>query len=184
MFKRFKSKKESVKIEDDTLRSLRKTIDEYLGYDNVRERGQTDKALRNYLYNLILEMINTYSTIQTQLMQSQLLSTWTASNAIIAMLNELRSLLITDVYRHSTFFETPIVSENLEISVLYLLESETILTITDIKEKMESVIQKLEALELFEIERDIFQIKSNLEEVSLTISDRAELIASFEIVGI
>jgi hypothetical protein len=100
------------------------------------------------------------------------------------MLNELRNLLTSDVYRHSTFFETPDVSDNLDLSVIYLLESETILSIQSTKDEMVSVLNKLEALELFEIEKDIFQIKQHIEEIKIIISDRAELIASFEIVGI
>ena len=116
-------------------------------------------------------------------MQGQLLSTWAASNQILTMLNVLRSLLTSDVYRHSTFFETPDISENIEISVLYLLESETILEFRATKEDIQNVSKKLEALDLFDIEKDIFKIKSNIEEINTTISDRAELIASFEIVG-
>ncbi|MHA2276292.1 MAG: hypothetical protein ACXAC2_11015, partial [Candidatus Kariarchaeaceae archaeon] len=135
------------------------------------------------LYDLMLDLINSYSTVKNQLMQGQLLSTWSASNQILTMLNDLRTLLTSDVYRHSTFFETPDVSENIEISVLYLLESETILEIRSIKEDIAKVSEKLTALDLFDIEKDIFSIKSNLEEVRTIISDRAELIASFEIVG-
>jgi hypothetical protein len=131
----------------------------------------------------MLDLINSYSTVKNQLMQGQLLSTWSASNQILTMLNDLRTLLTSDVYRHSTFFETPDVSENIEISVLYLLESETILEIRSIKEDIAKVSEKLTALDLFDIEKDIFSIKSNLEEVRTIISDRAELIASFEIVG-
>jgi hypothetical protein len=169
--------------ESETLKSLRNTIKDYAGYDDVRDRATTDKALRNYLYDLMLDLINSYSTVQNQLMQGQLLSTWSASNQILTKLNDLRTLLTSDVYRHSTFFETPDVSENIEISVLYLLESETILEIRSTKEDITKVSEKLTALDLFDIEKDIFSIKSNIEEISTTISDRAELIASFEIVG-
>ncbi|MHA2251559.1 MAG: hypothetical protein ACXAD7_14440 [Candidatus Kariarchaeaceae archaeon] len=184
MFKRLRGQKVKATTDNETQNSLRKTIEDYIGYDDVKDRAKTDKGLRNFLYTILLDLIDTYSIVQNQLMQAQLLSTWSASNAILAMLNELRNLLTTDVYRHSTFFETPNVSENLEISVLYLLESETILTIKDVKENMLKVSQKLTDLDLFEIERDIFVIRDNIEEVKLTISDRAELIASFEIVGI
>ncbi|MHA2027883.1 MAG: hypothetical protein ACW99A_12165 [Candidatus Kariarchaeaceae archaeon] len=181
MFKR--KQKKFTGGESETLKSLRNNIKEYTGYDDVKNRTTTDKALRNYLYDLMLDLINSYSTVKNQLMQGQLLSTWSASNQILTMLNDLRTLLTSDVYRHSTFFETPDVSENIEISVLYLLESETILEIRSIKEDIAKVSEKLTALDLFDIEKDIFSIKSNLEEVRTIISDRAELIASFEIVG-
>ena len=84
----------------------------------------------------------------------------------------------------STFFETPDVSEHLEISVLYLLESETILEMRSVKEKMDATTEKLQNLDLMDIEHDILNIKATIESVHLTISDRAELIASFEIVGL
>lgn len=181
MFKR--KQKKFTGGESETLKSLRNTIKDYMGYDNVKDRSKSDRALRNYLYDMILDLINSYSIVQNQLMQGQLLSTWPASNQILTMLNELRTLLTSDVYRHSTFFETPDISENIEISVLYLLESETILEFRSTKEDIQNASRKLESLDLSNIERDIYKIKSNIEEISTTISDRAELIASFEIVG-
>lgn len=181
MFKR--KQKKFTGGESETLKSLKNTIKDYEGYDNVKDRSQSDRALRNYLYDMILELINSYSIVQNQLMQGQLLSTWSASNQILTMLNDLRTLLTSDVYRHSTFFETPDISENIEISVLYLLESETILEFRSTKEDIQNASEKLEALDLLNIERDIYKIKSNIEEINTTISDRAELIASFEIVG-
>lgn len=169
--------------ESETLKSLKNEINEYVGYDNVNDRSKSDNALRNYLYNIILELIDSYSVVQNQLMQGQLLSTWPASNQILNMFNNLRTLLTSDVYRHSTFFETPDISENIEISVLYLLESETILEMRQIKENVSLISKKLEDLDLLNIENDIFQIKNDVDAVNSTISDRAELIASFEIVG-
>ena len=181
MFKR--KQKKFTGGESETLKSLKNTIKDYEGYDNVKDRSRSDRALRNYLYDMILELINSYSIVQNQLMQGQLLSTWSASNQILTMLNDLRTLLTSDVYRHSTFFETPDISENIEISVLYLLESETILEFRSTKEDIHNASEKLTALDLLNIERDIYKIKSNIEEINTTISDRAELIASFEIVG-
>ena len=181
MFKR--KQKKFTGGESETLKSLRNTIKDYTGYDDVKDRSPSDRALRNYLYDLILDLINSYSNVQNQLMQGQLLSTWSSSNQILTMLNTLRTLLTSDVYRHSTFFETPDISENIEISVLYLLESETILEMRSTKKDIQTVSEKLIALDLFDIEKDILKIKSNIEEVNQTIADRAELIASFEIVG-
>ena len=169
--------------ESETLKSLKNYIKEYVGYDDVNDRTKSDKALRTHLYNFILELIDSYSVVQNQLMQGQLLSTWPASNQILNMLNSLRTLLTSDVYRHSTFFETPDISENIEISVLYLLESETILEIRQIRENVKLISKKLEDLDLLDIENDIFKVQSDIEAVQTTISDRAELIASFEIVG-
>ncbi|OLS28813.1 MAG: hypothetical protein HeimC2_04140 [Candidatus Heimdallarchaeota archaeon LC_2] len=169
--------------ESETLKSLKNTLDGYEGYDNVKDRTKSDRALRTYLLNLMLDLIDSFSMVKNQLMQGQLLSTWPASNQVLTMLNDLRTLLTSDVYRHSTFFETPNISDNIEISVLYLLESETILEIRSIKENISTVSKKLEALDLLNIENEIFKIKSDIEAVNTTISDRAELIASFEIVG-
>ena len=53
-----------------------------------------------------------------------------------------------------------------------------------VKEKMDITTGKLQNLDLMDIEQDILNIKSTIESVHLTISDRAELIASFEIVGL
>lgn len=180
----FGRKKKSADSSNETLNSLRKEIHNYSDYDDVKNRDKTDRALRKYLYDIILELIDAYTAVQNHLMQGQLLSTWSASNQILTLLNELRTLLTSDVYRHSTFFETPDVSENIEISIIYLLESETILSLRAVLEKMKATAEKLANLDLYDIEKDIYSIKSEIDEIHQTISDRAELIASFEIVGL
>jgi len=177
-------KKKSEETANATLQSLRTTIDNYIGYENVKNRKQTDQGIRKYWYDLVLQILDNYSKVQNELMKGQLLSTWPASNAIINNLKELRTLLSSDVYRHSTFFETPDVSDSLDIEVIYVLESETILEMRDILGEIEKVKKKLDEMELLDIEKDVFRIKDMVDEVNTTISDRAELIASFELVGI
>lgn len=180
----FSGKEKNLDTDNETLKSLRKTVEGYVGYNDVRNRKQTDEAIRKFFYERVLELINEYSKVQNQLMQSQMLSTWHASNEILSMLNELRTLLTTDVYRHSTFFETPDVSDSLELTVIYVLESETILEIRDIKDDTTKIYNKLIDIDLLDIEKEVFRVKNQIEEVKATISDRAELIASFELVGI
>ena len=180
----FKRKSKQGVGESETLKSLRNTMKGYIGYNEVRERGPTDKALRNYLYSLVLNMIDKYSQVQNQLMQGQLLSTWSSSNQILTMLTDLRNFLSSDVYRHSTFFETPNIFDNIEVSILYLLESETILEMRSLIDLMEKTAERLKNLDLTDIEQNILAIRDSVIEVKTTITDRAELIASFEIVGL
>ncbi|MHA2503611.1 MAG: hypothetical protein ACXAE3_12160 [Candidatus Kariarchaeaceae archaeon] len=155
-----------------------------MGYEDVKVRKATDEGIRKYWYDQTLLLIDEYSKVQNQLMQGQLLSTWPASNAILTMLNDLRTVLSTDKYRHSTFFETPDVSDSLDLEVIYVLESETILQLRDILDDIHKMSAKLRDLELLDIEKDVFAVKEYIEEVKTTITDRAELIASFELVGI
>lgn len=181
--KRNSSKAKYSETTDETLKSLRKAINGYVDYETLSARRQTDQVFRRYLVDLTLELRSIYSSIQNQLMQGQILSAWSASNQILKFLDETKKILVEDVYRHSTFFDTPDVSANLEISVLYILESETILELNSIKENMNRVIQRLQNLDLLDIEKDIYKIKTDISEVYQTISDRAELIASYEIIA-
>ena len=49
---------------------------------------------------------------------------------------------------------------------------------------MEKTAERLKNLDLTDIEQNILAIRDSVIEVKTTITDRAELIASFEIVGL
>ena len=183
MFKRKKKSRTDIQT-SDTLRSIQDTIKGYSQYEGKKERTETDKLLRTYLYNNLTELYDLYSNVHQQLMQAQILSAWQASNQIMSSIQELRTFLTQDVYRHSTFFDANDISTIIEISVVYILESEIILSINSLKKLSATIFDKLINVEMLDIEKNILQFQKDMNEVSVAIKDRAELIASFELVGV
>jgi hypothetical protein len=75
------------------------------------------------------------------------------------------------------------VSVLLEITVLYTLEHECILQLNKLTKEMQDINVRLENLDMFDMESDIVKIRNAIRGVYKDLSDRAELIASFEIVN-
>ncbi len=171
------------KAASQTLNALRSFIDDYVDYDDQSDRAKTDKAVRHHLINQVLGLITDFSKIQNSLMKGQMLSTWSISNSTGETLKKLRAILSADVYRHSTFFESSDVSILLELTVLYTLEHECILQLNKLKKEMTEVNEKLVNLDMFDMEGDIIKMRNAVRAVYKDLSDRAELIASFEIVN-
>lgn len=182
VFKR-KNKGGKDSISNSTLRSLRDTIKGYSRYDVKADRKNTDEALRTYLHAGITELYDEFSQVANQLMRSQILSAWQAGNLILKELQGLRGFLVADVYRHSTFFDAIDVSSIIEISVIYIIESEIILTIDACKILARKINEEIANVMLENVEKDVMALKKNIDGFSRAIRDRAELIASFELVG-
>lgn len=183
MFKRKKKSRTDIQT-SETLVSIQNTIKGYSHYTDKRGRTETDKLLRTYLYNNLTELYDLYSKVHHQLMQAQILSAWQASNQIMTSIKELRTFLTQDVYRHSTFFEAKDISTIIEISVVYILESEIILSINSLQKLSSTIYENLINVDMLDIEKNILRFQKNMNEVSVAIRDRAELIASFELVGV
>ncbi|MCY3412335.1 MAG: hypothetical protein INQ03_11930 [Candidatus Heimdallarchaeota archaeon] len=183
MFKRKKKSSADI-IQDETLKSLRKIIKGYEHYKEKDVRKSTDEALRAYFYDRMVELSDIYSKVHGQLLSAQILSAWQASNYIQKELQDLRKYLSDDVYRHSTFFEANDVTSIIEISIIYILESETLLTIENCKSLSEKIYEDLVNVNMLEVEKEILQLQRAIREISNNIKDRGELIASFELVGV
>lgn len=186
-FNKRKSKKTDYELlgDSETHKSLINTISGYKSYEDVKKRYETDQAIRKFLYNKVINLTDTFSKINTYLMQNQMLATWKAANDIKNKLDELQVKLLApnaDIYRHSTFFDTPDVSEWLDIPVIYVIESEMIVLTADLKKEMEMTLSELSNRNLDEIANLVGKIRADVSELYTMIMDRAELFASFEIV--
>jgi ribosomal protein S8 len=171
------------KATSQTLKELRELIDDYIDYEDQSDRLKSDKAVRFFLINQVLGLMTDFSKIQNSLMKGQMLSTWSLSNSIGEILKKLRAVLSTKNYSSSTFFESSDVSVLLEVTVLYTLEHECILQLNKLKKEMQDINTRLESLDMFDMETDIVKIRNAIRAVHKDLSDRAELIASFEIVN-
>ena len=180
----FRKKKSPMrKAASQTLKELRSFIPDYVDYEDQSDRTKTDKAVRYHLINQVLGLITDFSVIQNSLMKGQMLSTWSISNSISETLKKIRAILGKDVYRHSTFFESSDVTILLELTVLYTLEHECILQLNKLKKEMVEINQRLDNLDMFDMEGDIVKMRSAIRAIYKDLSDRAELIASFQIVN-
>lgn len=159
----------------------------YVSYETPEERLKTDQAFKEFLYTQLLDLIDIFSRIKGYLLQLQILSTWHASEQITKRLQEMKWILTAsndEVYRHSTFFDSPKVEEWIDINVLYIIESEMILVAEDIKNHMKTVLERFEREETAQIEKEIMIIQKNVNELATSLKERAELLASFEIMAL
>ncbi len=192
-FRRGKKKDKVKSYESDTHKSLVKKIPGYRSYEDVNERLETDKAIRNYLYQQLLEVMDLWTNASSLLLQQQVTEAWRTGNVIKNTLEKISKLLTADnfdIYRHSTFFETTEVSEWIDVPVLYTLESEMVLILDSMKEEIMEIIDLLNTPNRLPSKKEttkkaleeIEKLLTNCNELYVMISDRAELLASFEIV--
>lgn len=187
-------KKSDVKsFESENHQALMSLIKGYKSYSNVKVRQETDKALRNHLYEKVISLQHKFTETNTFLMEKQYVRTWKAVNDIKTSFDDIKKILLaknTDVYRHSTFFETPDVSEWIDVPVIYIIETEMILTIEDTDRLLDQIKNLISGNTNIEVADVIPSVEKLILEIAKAVSDlygmiweRAELIASFEIVG-
>ncbi len=183
----FRRKKKQRGYTSEIHKSMVQKIKGYVSYETPEERLKTDQAFREFLYLQLLNISDLFSRIKGYLLQLQILSTWHASEQISKQLQEMKWLLTApkeEVYRHSTFFDSPKVKEWIDINVLYIIESEMILVSEDIKKHMRTVLERFEGEETALIEKEIMIIHKNVNELATSLKERAELLASFEIMAL
>lgn len=184
---RKKNKSKKKQYSSEIHKSLNQKVKGYESYDSPEERKKTDLAFREYLYEQVIEMVKYFAQIKDYLIRLQILSTWSAAESITKNLNRMKYLLTAkndEVYRHSTFFDSPKISEWIEISVLYIIESEMILIADEILRQMKDMLEGFQKEEAMQIELKIMEIEKGVRELTSSLNERAELIASFEIMAL
>ena len=182
-------------FEKNLHKPLVKLIPEYRAYGKVEDRLDTDKSIRNFLYSKMLELADHFTNTTTLLLQRQILELWRYSNDIKSWIGKINKFLTAknnDIYRHTTFFITPDVSEWIDIPVIYKLETDIILLTDSLNSNIEKlnldldgVISGEEAPDsvMSKLSKSIASIYQDVKKLHKLISDRAELISSFEIVA-
>ncbi len=184
----FKRKKTSqAEFSSTAHKSLVGRIKGYKSYTTPENRQQTDLALRKHLHLELLEVKDLFSKIKNKLMRLQILSTWPRAENISKQLDKLIWLMTapnSDVYRHSTFFDSPRIDEWIEVNVFYILESEAILQLEEVKNEMKRILERFENGDTGMIEKEIIFLSEKIDELYTSLMDRAELIASMEIMAL
>ncbi len=180
----FKRKKKEIQPSSIAHNSLIKIIPNYRGYEILNNRKITDEAIRGYFASLILDLKNKFTKINTILLTRKMLNVWNLSSVVLKKLEEINVLMtasMDDVYGHSTFFDSEKIEDWIEVSVFYVLETESLSFINQIQQQIDEVLEYLQHDKIFSIEKSLLDLKKNIDEVYYLLHDRAELISSFEI---
>ncbi len=179
----FKRKKQEEFMEtSEVIKDIKRKIPEYKGYRDLEDRLETDKQFRSYIVKQLKDISNDFAEIVGKLIEVRMLNAWGTCDKILKEIKEIEKKVRAPDYRHTTFFENPRL-EGLDISVIYILESEAFKILDDIKVIGEEILGYLREANYENIDQlisQVFQLTNNLIKL---LNDRIELIASFEIIG-
>ena len=188
----FKKKLFRNKTQKSPHTTLVESVEGYRSYDVRDDRHKTDTAIRKHLLSSIAKIVELQAKSATFLLTKKILGGWHASNETdkyLASLKKLLDIKNVDIYRHTTFFMTSDISPWIDVPVIYDLEVEMILLTETL---FTSLTQLIEALSLFqltpesatqpELEALAIKVAKNVKTLYSMVSERAELLSSFEIV--
>ena len=185
----FRKDKKPVPEEDpsESIKQLVKIVSGYVGYSSMENRKLTDSSFRGYFRENLQKIVDKSAELQGLLIQNQILAAWSTSGKVNALLKEIIILITDDSEKHpfprnygfSTFFVTRKL-EGISIDVLYIIELDVVKNLEAIDIIMDAILQRLQTMDLVEIEGDVTTLFANVVTVQKTLHERAELIASFE----
>ncbi len=179
----FKRKKETAFAESSAvIKDLRKIIPNYQGYENVEDRLETDKLFRSHIVAKLRNISNIFAEIVGKLIEMRMLNAWGVCDRALRELKEIEAKVREPDYKHTTFFDNPTL-EGLDVSVLYLLESEAFALLEDMKVLTEDTLGRLREANFENIDQLVARLVQLANSLVQLLGDRIELIASFEIIG-
>ena len=179
----FKRKKQQTFAEgSEVIKEIRKYISEYKGYDDVNYRLESDKMFRSGLVKKLRKISNNFAEIVGKLIEMRLLNAWGLCEKALKELKDVESKLTNPDYRHTTFFDNPNL-EGLDITVIYVLETEAFTLLDDMEVLTEEIMGKLREASFDEIDQLVSRLVQLASSLVKLLTDRIELIASFEIIG-
>ncbi len=182
-----RTKKDEISVTDEDVREilkkLRKAIPEYKEYERLDNRDPTDRCYRVHLLTEMQEVTDIMKECHQLLIQAQVLATWSTVEQILGTLGTMTRMVESPDYRFSTFFETTVL-EGIEVDIIYELENTTLEQLTTVKSKAIEARGRLKVLDIDGIGDDIISIGRDIGSAHHLISDRTELITSFEKISI
>jgi hypothetical protein len=185
----FRKDKKSVPESDpsESIKQLVKTVVGYVGYFNLENRKLTDNAFRGYFIDNLQKVVDKSAELQGLLIQNQILAAWSTSGKVNALIKEIIVTLKDESEKHpfprnygfSTFFVTKKL-EGISIDIIYIIELDVVKNLEAIDIILDAILQRLQTMDLVEIEGDVTTLYANVRSVQKTLHERAELIASFE----
>ncbi|MFX0185012.1 MAG: hypothetical protein ACFE95_18160 [Candidatus Hodarchaeota archaeon] len=175
-----------VKLDPESIEArnlLRRQIPGYGNYKKQGERKSTETAVREYLESRLSECSDDIKKIQEAALMSQMITTWSDLDRLVASFSDLRFLIKNTNYGISTFFDSNIIKE-FDISYLYTLESTILDIITRLDEKINSFNDAIESGMLSDSSRLTNEILDDLTAVRDAWEERQKLLSDFQKLGL
>ena len=177
-----RKKQEEFAESSEIIKTIRRKVPEYKGYQEVQHRLESDRQFRSYIVRKLKDISNDFAEIVGKLIEVRMLNAWGTCDQILKELKEIEKRVRAPDYRHTTFFENPKL-EGLDVSVIYILEQEAFQILDDIKVIAEEILGYLREASYEPIDSLISKASKLANQLIKLLNDRIELIASFEIIG-
>ena len=171
----------------ESIKQLVKLVVGYVGYATLENRSLTDTAFRGYFVKNLQKVADKSAELQGLLIHNQILAAWATSGKINALIKAIIVMIKDESEKHpfprnygfSTFFVTKKL-EGISIDIIYIIELDVVKNLDAIDIILDAILQRLQTMDLVEIEGDVTTLYANVLSVRKTLHERAELIASFE----
>ncbi|MFW9777947.1 MAG: hypothetical protein ACFFE8_03760 [Candidatus Heimdallarchaeota archaeon] len=175
-----------VKLDPESIQARKQLMDEikdYGDYQKLNDRNETDSAVRFYLENRLSICSDEVKKIQEAALMSQMITTWSDLDRLIASFSDLRLLVQKTSYGISTFFDSLVIKE-FDLSYMYTLEKTVLDIITRLDEKIEQFSEAIESGMLSDSSRLTNEILEDLSAVRDAWEERRKLIEEFQKLGL
>ena len=175
-----------VKLDPESVEArniLKKTISGYGNYEKQAERSSTESTLRNYLKIQLSSCSDNVKKIQEAALMSQMITTWSDLDRLIASFSDIRFLIKNTKYGISTFFDSNVIKE-FDLSYLYTLERTILEVIRRLDDKISQFDDAIESGMLSDSSRLTNEILEDLSAIRDAWEERRKLISDFQKLGL
>ncbi len=175
-----------VNLDSETIEArklLKRTIPGYGNYEKQPERLQTESAIQNFLETRLSSYSDNVKKIQEAALMSQMITTWSDLDRLVASFSDLRFLINNTKYGISTFFDSNIIKE-FDLSYLYTLERTIIDIISRLDNKIRRFSDAIETGMLSDSSRLTNEILDDLSAIRDAWEERRKLISDFQKLGL
>ncbi|NHJ47847.1 MAG: hypothetical protein FK733_08675 [Asgard group archaeon] len=160
-------------------KQLRGVIKDYEDYQTVPGRRKSDQFFRAYVMEYINQTNDLIKEIHALLIEKQQMSVWAVANNLINEIGGLTREIEKTDYGFTTFFENPKLHE-MDISQLYIIEWDFIVTLKIMRERIESFMEIVTHNYIEDLDLWFETIDRLVGRVIKLNDDRAKLISSYE----
>ena len=161
------------------LKHIRTIIDEYVDYQTVPNRRQSDIIFRTYITKQINSTNDKMKQVHSLLIEKQQMSSWAIAERLIDEYAAFSREVDKGDYGFTTFFDNPKLLE-MDISQLYLIDFGLVESLKIMKQRT-SAFMKVINMDYFEdIDLWMETLDRLIGRVAKLFDDRAKLVGSYE----
>lgn len=176
-----------VKIDSETKENQtyleKKLKNGYHGYIKQGDRKKSEKVFRKVLKAELATCLDNLKIIQEAALMSQMITTWSDLDRLIASFSDLVLVINSSKYGISTFFESNIIKD-FNLNLLYKLERMIIEIIEKLGEKISSFNDSIESGMLSDSSRVTHEILADLAAITNAWKERVRLVSDFQKLGL